>query len=96
MIGKVRVTSMSRVPASLEMYDALGDLADWKAGGVAEERRQWTLKSFGAGQHRCEIDFRFGDSQVGRLEQMAASPEEAIWLVLTEFRKTESARPKPM
>lgn len=78
-------------PIHLDGYDVTNALCQWKLGSLAlneESGRCWFLNSYGDGTKcRCELSWKFGDSQIGAILKVAPTPEEAVWLALDEFEK---------
>ncbi len=71
------------LPIHLEGCDVFAALAAWVAGG---ERRNWTLQNWSGAFFRCSLTWPFGDSQIGGIDKVAVTPQEAALLALEEFK----------
>lgn len=83
------------IPKFLESYNVFDRLNEWLSSGAKEQQRVWSL-----GNHlinskwgvRCTITWRFGDNQLGGINKVAFSAQEAVYLCLEEFKKWERTK----
>lgn len=78
-------------PIHLEGFKFIDALMEWKRAEVRQQNRHWTIALNGKRAIRCSLTWRFGDSQLGGVDKLSLSAEEAVWLCLEEFRKWEEA-----
>jgi hypothetical protein len=77
------------IPVFLQGYKVFDKLKEW-SDQKPDQRRHWTIRKWRGDFYACEITWVFGDEspQIGGIQKVADTPEEAVWLTLEEFGKT--------
>lgn len=80
-------------PVFLDGYDIFQELETWVREPLkGSSERNWAVgrHALGGGRpgYRCELTWNL-DGQCARLYKYATSPEEAVYTVLVEFRRTQ-------
>lgn len=86
------MSNMKRtIPIFLENFDWLEALEEWLKQAPKEYRPQWDLRSCMISNSYVACCLTWIDKNGGlcSIQKVAASFQEAVWLALEEFRKTQ-------
>lgn len=80
-------------PTFLDGYKVFDELDKWVTQNI-HERKGWTVNSFKLGQSsavRCRLEWSM-EGQMAWIDQVAITPEEAVYLALSEFTQWEQSK----
>ena len=86
--------SSRNAPAHLTDYNPTDELFNWKKAECVQGNRSYNLCSWSAKFVKVTLNWSFDtqdSTQLGGLQKVAASAEEAVWLAMEEFKAWEEA-----